>query len=232
MYNKAKRILGMIAGILSIVAGGFSCFCGLFSFIVGVDGEAGFIAFASMSVGLGIPLIITGSKLSKAPVQYNGVWEDRKKLHISLIVILAIISVYSLFALVVIAATLEMIAYTAVDYTEVAELMTLLCAFHYLNFILVCFALPLNIVSMCLKATKGEAQENPTIVQKDSEVVFSEFEQGEKEVAVTTPSIKESDERDVLDEKVKKLKQWKEEGIITEEQYEESIQKLLNNIVD
>ncbi len=237
MYNKVKRILGLVAGILSIVIGGFSCLCGLVSLILGVEVESSMVAFTFISVGLGVPLIVMGSKLARAPVQIDGVWEDRKKLQISLIVFLAIISVYALFAFGYVTAIAEELA--LVEYADAADTMAGLAVLHYLNFLLVCFAMPLNIVSMCLKTTRGEAQAEPVAVQEKQDVVFDEFEQTKKEDAAPVPSAvkeeassAEKGKEDTLDAKVRKLKQWKEEGIITEEQYEESIKKLLDNIVD
>ncbi len=229
MYNKVKRIFSLITGILCIVMGGLSCLCGLESFIMGVEHIASLIMFSMLSIGLGVPLIILGSKLVKAPVKYNGVWEDRKKLHIGIIVIVAIFSVYSLMALSAYAVELE--------YGVAEEEFTLMVLLHYLNFLISAPALPLNIVSMCLKAEKEETSAQAPYASYQQPVyqqptVFSEFER--TEAPAPTPAAQEvAGSEDIsLDAKVKKLKEWKEKGIISEEQYEESIRKILDNIVD
>ncbi len=241
MYNKVKRIFTLITGILCIVIGGVSCLCTVVS--LNLPSVVLIMSSLIFGVGLGVPLIVIGTKLCKPPVKYNGVWENLKKFHIILIVFSAVILLYSVISF----STLAL--YITANVADVAVLAIML---HYVNFILSIGAVATNIVSMSIKADRGSdcakaysemsTEYNygkvsdgrycfPACSQTPAQTEQIQYEKANNNAdPVNSMQASSVDAFDSIDQKVKKLKEWKDENIITEEQYNEAVKKILNNI--
>ncbi len=216
MYNRAKRILGLIAGISTIAIGGLACLGGLLSLAL-IELMGGSALFFSIpAIGLAIPLCILGAKACKKPAQVDGVWVSDKKIRIASIVLLGVLFVFEIIVSAI--------------FLEAAETMAEMVSFADLFSSVATSAIEpiaLHIVTLCLK-TEVKAAPAPVYTDYDGpnatvaeEPVFEEFEP-----ARPAP---QSGER--LEEKIKQLKEWKEQGIISEEQYERAVQKLMDEYV-
>ncbi len=216
MYSKPKRILSLIAGIFAIVMGGLSSLAALFTFFASLYDPA-VVVLAMFNTGFGVTMIIFGCKLCKAPIQENGVWRDPKPSRIALIAIEGASVFYFFWA---------MIISLVCAIGDAEGLLIVAFLFDYLALLLFFEALPLCIVAMCLPAVRGIRSGAP--VYTPAPAVLPAPTAPSSPAAPVTPIA----EPDGLDTKIARLKAWRAEGVITEEQYSAAIQKLLDNIVD
>ncbi len=210
MYNKVKRKLAKASAILSIILGGIIILSSFFALSGGIsEGEGFSIVLALLAIALGVMLIIYGSKQCKHPVLKDGVWEDRKPIYIAFCVLLGIavfLTIFNGYIYFILGAVSE---FLADDYY-------IACLLSFAGLELAVVALALNIPSMILKTEKKTAE--PQVV---AQPVINE--------EVLEPVIQE--DKTEFEQKVAQLSNLKESGAITEEQYKDAVDKLINNFV-
>ncbi len=208
MYNKAKRILSLIAGILCIVVAGLEFVCAMCGFNCLVDGGTVFLTITS--TGFGVVLLIFGIKLVKAPKKVGDSWETLKGIRITLMVLLGCTMLISAIAFEALALNSY---YVSLTYDQQSAYECLI-VFKVFVAIVAEIALPVNIVAICLKTerTANTVAPQPVVDVQDA--------------AVTNSS------NASIEEKIKQLKGLLDMGAITEEQYKNSVDKLVKDLIN
>ncbi len=237
MYNSVKRRLGLAGSILSIILGAVGCFTCLIGFIAITDynviDEA--MVVLILTLGASIALLVLGSKLCRMPEKHDYGWDSRMGNHITIFIFLGIMFILSLVLGVL---------FVAYDISYYYTEFTIVLLFSYFMMVISLVALPLEIVSFCLKPERKvrESQFQPyqttqpiqpvyAPIQNSTAVtpqttVFTQFASRAKEVEKSNTV---SPKTQALENDISQLKKLKEQGIINEEQYNSAIQKLISN---
>ncbi len=211
MYNKAKRIVGMIAGIFTLINGVLCCYCALMAFICSMEQNGGaFLLLTLLNAGFGVPMIVFGSQAVKKPVKVNDKWKPSKGVQIAMLVVNAALVVYSFYAIVYSAIGLDSIDTGTAGFSAVMLILT-----EYCLIFTAIPPVPLYIVALALKT---ESDPEPAPVSEPLPVPA---------IAESAPSLSKEE----VAKKIGRLKEWKEEGIITEEQYRAAVDKLMQEFV-
>ncbi len=236
MYNKVKKILGLVAGIIGIVIGAFSIIAGMAgaidSLIWLADGFEdglfiGGIIIGLAAVGFGIALIVVGAKLCKAPRQVAaGVWANRKGLFIGTIVVSALYLIIAAVATFAIYGELSWMLYYyssfGIELAYILNLIGFIFSFAILGLIITC---------MCLKtvvpAKPGAAQ--PAAPATYAQPVAPVAPAAPAAPVAPAPAAAPANK---IDDKIKQLTQLKDMGAITEEQYQDAVKKLVSSLID
>ncbi len=194
MYNKAKKTLGLVSGILAILVSAFAFGIAFFAMLWGLESdEIGLFFMALLSIPAGIFSIIFGAKQIKMPIKIENKLTFRTKVYVVIIIFMS--------ALTIMNALSGSIAYNGLSGPDV-ETEELISSIYYIFAALAGASFVLSIVAASLKSGIVEEQ-----------VVEQEPVQPE------------------VSDKIAQLNALKENGTITEEQYKESVEKLLNNFV-
>ncbi len=205
VYNKAKKILGRIAGILSIVNGAL---CAILTILVlsGVDLlGGGYIVMALFFAAFAALLILFGIKAVKTPRLENDEWNPGKKEWIAQIVVNAALFVFTIVAMIFLMFAVGIAAGQELE--DAAALAAVALLYDYFLMVLAIPPVPLSIVTLCLKAERKEEPAPETTSAPEIGAPLSES----------------------VPEQLTRLKAWLDEGIITKEQYDSAVEKLLRN---
>ncbi len=219
MYNKGKRVVSIISGALSIAIGSFSALCALMNLTALSATDPSAIVLSMFDTAFAVLIIVFGTKFLRMPQQVNGVYDERKGAHIALIVIYSIYFIYAIVGASFCIVNLEMIdatpSYPSYDYyyysmySENEFFLTYMLYIYNVVFAAAGFAL--NIVTMRLKTYKAAPSGGYGYT------AHQQYARGNEDLSGVSA-------------KVMQLKQLKDEGIITEEEYNEAISKLISQI--
>ncbi len=263
MYNKLKRAFGLTSAILTIVIGSIEALGGFISFIagvvllfsniglgdlVGLGTAIGTMLGALIDLGLGIVLILIGAKCCRQPVKVDGVYDNKKKMHITLIVLLGILAFFGVIGFFInsiagkvagLGVLTFLMVLTALGF-EIANLFLkdeVDAPVDYTN-----APWPMDSVFPDMQPQQTEVETASAPVAEETPVETSATEEQVEQIAVELPAVEEKVEETpaatevrveaplTIEEKLAELKRLKEIGALSEEQYNAAVAQLISNL--
>ncbi len=211
MNNNAKKITNITAGAIGMSLGIMSCLIALFT--LGIGFRAFLAALMILNVGVGVPLIVFGAKNINAPKVSSKVSECNRN---------AIVIAVCCFVL-----------FFVTLFSSVGFLLSFL---YLLNLLL---SLPTGALALVARFLP-EAPENKNTTEEnfeddqDIDSFSSEAASAPAETYASTANTNQAaaaesnaQVSEEVAQELERLEKWKGFGIITEEQYNESVAKLL-----
>lgn len=217
MYNKTKRALALTSAILGIIMGAFEIIAGIENILLGAD-YVGYGYSYSVATGIiiggvidflfGIAIIIIASLYCKKPLLIDGKYVSYKKLNITLLVFDSILFFIYLLNIIMYGTT---------------------SALGVIVLILTLVILGMTISTLCLKDNVSETEVvnvAPVTIKEEpasTEVVLTEVKtEADKEEVAT---VLEANKDEALYTTIKELKHLKDEGVLSEEEFERAVLK-------
>ncbi len=218
MYNKAKRTLGLVAGIISIIIGVFQ-FVGAILSLIGSIGiaQAVIIFLSTLGLAFSAMLVFLGVVLCKKPIITNGEAGDKKAYLIALMVTILCYSFYNFIELIL---NLAYGFISAIGEFWYVDCFMVSLIFNYFNLFITLPALVLCIVAICIKGKYVQAPVNQAPLAQQPQVATPQ--------PVETPA---TDNLVSVYEKINQLNHLRSLGAISDEQRDVAVEKLVNEIV-
>ncbi len=217
--NSTKRMLNVIVGIIFILLGAIEIVCGIISAVniaklkSAIDSlvegaETGllglFIFFCILDMLFGIVFVLQGLTSLKKPLDMGGYFKSTKGLDIGILVSSAILFVFVIISLIG---------------------GTGIMAIYIIDLILVVGAVAMKIYAMRIEETFYD----PKARKKSSSVVeTTSSTKPSKSSATSTTSASKSNSNPSMSDKIKELKELKDQGFIDDAQYKTSVENVLN----